>query len=90
MELINFIQEISRQNIVARDKVTVVTDDIEIAGSLIPYTLIIPHDGQTLSNIIHKRDEQLMIVVKTIPDGMGPDVGTPILISDIITITKEN
>lgn len=90
MELIDFLQEISRQNIVARDKVTVVTDNIEITGSLIPFTLIIAQDGHTLSNIIHQRDEQLIIVVKTIPDGMGPDVGTSILISDIISITKEN
>lgn len=90
MELINFLQEISWQNIVARDKVTVFTNDIGITGSLIPYTLIVSRDGQTLSNIIHERDEQLIIVVKTIPDGMGPDVGTPILISHIISITKEN
>ena len=90
MELIDFLKEISRQHIIARDRVTVVTNDFEIIGSLIPYELIVSLDGQTLSNIIHQRDEQLIIVVKTIPDGIGPDVGTPILISHIISITKEN
>ncbi len=90
MELIEFLIEIDQQTIVARDRVTVRTDNSEITGSLIPFTLIISRDGQTLSNIIHERDNNLQIVVKTLPDGMGPDVGTPILISEIVSITKED
>lgn len=90
MELIDFLREISRQHIVARDRVTVVTNDIEITGSLIPYKIIVSREGQTLLNIIHERDEQLMIIVKTLPDGMGPDIGSPVLLLDIVSITKHH
>ncbi len=90
MELIEFLIETDQQSIVARNIVTVRTDNSEITGSLIPFTQVISRDGQTLSNIIHERDKNLQIVIKTLPDGIGPDVGNPILISEIVSITKED
>ncbi len=88
MELVNFIQELSRQNIVPRDTVNVSTTVNTISGKLVPYDLVINREGQVLSKIIHERNNELIIVVKTTPDGMGPDIGTPIFISEIKTIVK--
>lgn len=88
MELINFIQELSRQNIVPRDTVNVSTSVNSISGKLVPYDLVINREGEVLSKIIHERNNELIIVVKTIPDGMGPDIGTHIIISEITTIDK--
>lgn len=88
MELVNFIQELSRQNIVPRDTVNVSINVNVISGKLVPYNLVINREGQVLSKIIHERNNELIIVVKTTPDGIGPDVGTPILISEITTIDK--
>ena len=88
MELINFIQELSRQNIVPRDTVNVSTSVNSISGKLVPYDLVINREGEVLSKIIHERNNELIIVVKTIPDGMGPDIGTHIFISEITTIDK--
>lgn len=90
MEFNEFILQVSQQRIGVRDKVSVETDTLQITGTLVPCDIVITRDGQTLSKIFHNRNEQLSISVKTIPDGMGPDVGAPILISDIISITKEN
>ncbi len=88
MEIVNFIQELSRQNIVPRDTVNVSTTVNTISGKLVPYDLVINREGEVLSKIIHERNNELIIVVKTNPDGMGPDIGTPILISEITTIDK--
>jgi hypothetical protein len=88
MELITFIQELSRQNIVPRDTVNVSTNVNSISGKLVPCDIIINREGEVLSKIIHERNNELIIVVKTTPDGMGPDIGTPILISEITTIDK--
>ena len=88
MELVNFIQELSRQNIVPRDTVNVSTTVNAISGKLVPYDLVINREGQVLSKIIHERNNELIIGVKTTPDGMGPDIGIPIFISEIKTIDK--
>jgi hypothetical protein len=90
MEFKEFLQQISQQRISVRDKVSVVTSTLQITGTIVPCDKVVTRDGQTLSEIFHNRNEQLSISVKTIPDGMGPDVGTPIQISDVISIIKEN
>jgi len=88
MELIKFIQEISRQSIAQKDNVKVSTNVNPISGKLVPCDIVINREGEILSKIIHERNNELIIVVKTAPDGMGPDIGTPILISEITTIEK--
>lgn len=90
MEFNEFIQQVSHQRIGVRDRVSVNTNSLQITGTLVPCQIIVTRDGQSLSKIFHNRNEQLSISIKTFPDGMGPDAGTTILISDIISITKEN
>ncbi len=86
MELENFIKELSRQNIVPRDTVNVSTTVNVISGKLIPFELV--RNREVLISIIHERNNELSIVVKTTPDGIGPDIGTKILISEITSIIK--
>lgn len=92
MEIIEFLNELHQQHIVERDFVTVtyfVNGELEISGTLIPYTEIVPWEGDIESRIIHPRNGGV-IVVKTTPDGLGPDIGMPISIESIISILREN
>ncbi len=92
MEIIELLNELSEQKIVERDFVTVtyfVNDELEISGTLIPYSEIVSWEGDIETRIIHPKDKGI-IVVKTIPDGMGPDIGKSIRIESIISILKRN
>jgi hypothetical protein len=86
MELEYFIEELSRQNIGPRDTVNVSTTVNVISGKLIPFELV--RNREVLINIIHERNNEFSIVVKTTPDGIGPDIGTNILIREITSIIK--
>ncbi len=89
MDLIFFLKVIRDQSIVERDIVTVTYNDNEtISGKLVPHELIINWQGVLNTNIIHARENNPLITVKTIPDGMGPDIGTPITIESIVSIQK--
>ncbi len=90
MELITFLKQIGQQQIRERDKVSVETLETMIIGTIVPNTIIISRDGATLTNILHDRNGELLISVKTTPDGYGPDTGTPVFINDIVSINKEN
>ena len=92
MEINEFLNELNQQQIVERDLVIVtyfVNDELTISGTLIPYSEIVSWEGDIESRIIHPRNDGV-IVVKTTPDGLGPDTGTPISIESIISILREN
>tara|TARA_R110002167_G_scaffold134709_3_gene320808 strand:+ start:8700 stop:8975 length:276 start_codon:yes stop_codon:yes gene_type:complete len=89
MEINNFLTELSSQNIKERDYVTVVfNDNEEISGTLVPFIEIVSFQGGIRSRIIHPREDGAFISVKARPDGYGPDVGMPIVIESINSITK--
>lgn len=89
MDLIDFLRAVGNQSIVERDSVIVTYNvDETITGTLVPHEVIINWHGDLNTNIIHPREDGPLISVKTMPDGMGPDVGTPITIESIISIEK--
>jgi len=90
MEIIDFVKELKKNQIIERDFVKVSYFDngeAEISGTLIPYSEIIVCEGRIESRIIHPKDGGI-IVVKTLPDGIGPDIGFPIRIENINSILK--
>lgn len=89
MELKNFLRTIGDKAIFERDKVTVTYGENKIiTGTLVPYEVIITWQGDINTSIIHPRENNPVISVKTKPDGIGPDDGTPISIESIISIEK--
>lgn len=89
MDLINFLKSVSNQSITERDKVTVTYGENEtITGTLVPHEVIINWKGDINTNIIHPRENNPLICVKTMPDGIGPDVGLPITIESVVSIEK--
>lgn len=89
MDFIIFLQAVGDQSIVERDSVTVTyNDNVTITGTLVPHEVIINWHGDLNTNIIHPGEDNPLISVKTMPDGMGPDVGVPITIESIVSIEK--
>ncbi|MCX6272565.1 MAG: hypothetical protein NTU44_15370 [Bacteroidetes bacterium] len=88
MDIIEFHKVTSKQNIKERDKVTVSTSDITLTGTLVPCTVVIAYVGEIHSNILHEKNGELLISIKSHPDGFGPDIGKPVYVKDIIHITK--
>lgn len=93
MNINDFLGTVSAQSIVERDSVTVIYLNggarSTLSGTIIPYENVVKPDGKISSRIIHPRDGGV-IVIKTTPDGLGPDIGKPIELESIISISKNS
>lgn len=93
MNINDFLGTLSAQSIVERDYVTVSflngATQATLSGTIIPHDNVVHLDGEMNSRIIHPRDGGV-IVIKTTPDGLGPDIGKPIKVESIISISKNS
>ena len=91
MNINDFLGTVSAQSIVERDFVTVLFLNegtrATLSGTIIPYDNVVKPDGEISSRIIHPRDGGVL-VIRTTPDGLGPDIGKPIELESIISISK--